>query len=154
MRARALAEPFPVVAPDADALHAARSMAAAGHPGLIVTDADGHPYTVLPGPVLLRALLPGYLQEDPVLARALDEAASDQLCAGLASRTVGDLLPRTRDLDDLPVVDGDATPLEVAAVMARMRSPLVAVVEGGSVVGAITVSRLLGHLLAGGPVQP
>ena len=36
-----------------------------------------------------------------------------------------------KDVDELPVVDGDATSLEVAAVMARMHSPLVAVVDGG-----------------------
>ena len=51
------------------------------------------------------------------------------------------------------MVDRDATPLEVAAVMARMHSPLVAVVDGdghGEVIGAITVSRLLDHLLPRG----
>jgi CBS domain-containing protein len=45
------------------------------------------------------------------------------------------------------VVDGDATALEVAAVMARMHSPLVAVVVDDKVVGAVTVNRLLDYLL-------
>jgi hypothetical protein len=50
------------------------------------------------------------------------------------------------------VVHEDATAVEIAAVMARMRSPVVAVVrdphhKGGEIVGAVTVSRLLGFLL-------
>lgn len=147
MRARSLAEPFPLAHPGTDALQAARAMAADQQPGLIVCTDDGHPYTVLPGPVLLRALLPAYLQDDPALARALDEAASDDLFHGLARRTVGELLPGRQDQDHLPVVDADATALEIAAVMAQTRSPLVAVVDGDLVVGAVTVSRLLQHLL-------
>ena len=43
--------------------------------------------------------------------------------------------------------DGDATAMEVAAVMARMHSPLVAVVDGGEMLGAITVSSLLDVVL-------
>jgi CBS domain-containing protein len=59
----------------------------------------------------------------------------------------------------VPVVDRDATPLEVAALMARMHSPMVAVVDGdgaagiGRVVGAITASLLLDHLLPARPAQ-
>ena len=45
------------------------------------------------------------------------------------------------------MVDRGATTLEIAAVMARMHSPLVAVVdEDERVIGAVTVSRLLEHL--------
>jgi CBS domain-containing protein len=47
------------------------------------------------------------------------------------------------------VVDPDATVLEVAAIMARMRSPLVAVAErGGQLLGAITLDALLDRVLA------
>jgi CBS domain-containing protein len=54
------------------------------------------------------------------------------------------LLPRERDREDLPIVAASATAMEVAAVMARMHSPVVAVVEKDhTLVGAITVSRLL-----------
>jgi hypothetical protein len=58
-------------------------------------------------------------------------------------------------MDDLPVVDADATPMEMAAVMARMHSPLVAVVDEGHVIGAVVISRLLGELLPSkqGPAQ-
>ncbi len=147
MRARELARPFPVVFPDTDASDAARAMAAERLPGLIVCGDDGRPWTVLPGSQVLRFLIPAYVQDEPGLARALDEQAADELCRRLEHRTVRDLLPRPQDLDELPVVDSDATGLEVAAVMARMHSPLVAVVDGDEVVGAITVSQLLDYLL-------
>ena len=147
MRARDLARPFPIVTLDTDAMEAARTMAAQRLPGLIVTDADGRPHTVLPGSQVLRFLIPRYVQDDPALARALDEKASDALCRRLQAVTVRDLLPRRQELDDLPVVDEDATALEVAAVMARMHSPLVAVVADRKLVGAITVSQLLNYLL-------
>ena len=122
-------------------------MAAERLPGLIVCGDDGRPWTVLPGSQVLRFLIPAYVQDEPGLARALDEQAADELCRRLEHRTVRDLLPRPQDLDELPVVDSDATGLEVAAVMARMHSPLVAVVDGDEVVGAITVSQLLDYLL-------
>jgi CBS domain-containing protein len=48
-------------------------------------------------------------------------------------------------------VDHDATTIEVAAVMARMHSPIVAVVDGDELLGAITVGRLLDHLLPNSP---
>lgn len=153
MTARKLAQPFPIVTPDTDAMEAARTMAAQHLPGLIVCGDDGRPYTVLPGSQVLRFLIPSYVQDDPGLAGALDEAASDELCRKLVHSTVRDLLPQPSDLDELPVVDADATSLEVAAVMARMRSPLVAVVDGDKVVGAITVNRLLEHLLPPAPAS-
>ena len=147
MRARTLAEPFPTVTTDTDAMDAARAMAAGRLPGLIVCTDDGRPYTVLPDSQVLRFLIPAYLQDEPGLARALDEQASDEMCRKLERSTVGDVLPDRQDLDELPVVDGGATALEVAAVMARMHSSLVAVVVDGQVVGAITASRLLDYLL-------
>jgi CBS domain-containing protein len=113
-------------------------------PGLIVTDAEGRPRTVLPGSQVLRFVIPNYVQEDPPLARAYDEATADQLCMTLAGKPVRTLLPRERDREDLPIVAASATAMEVAAVMARMHSPVVAVVEKDhTLVGAITVSRLL-----------
>jgi CBS domain-containing protein len=47
----------------------------------------------------------------------------------------------------LPVVGPDATVLEVAALMARARTPLVAVVAGGEMLGAITLDALLDRML-------
>ena len=147
MRARDLAQDFPTVSLDTDAMEAARILSRERLPGLIVCDAEGRPYTVLPGSQVLKFLVPQYVQDDPPLARVYDEKASDELCAKLSDSTVRELLPDKRDLDEIPVVDGDATTIEVAAVMARMHSPVVAVVEGDEVLGAITVRRLLDHLL-------
>jgi CBS domain-containing protein len=65
---------------------------------------------------------------------------------------VQDLLPRRQDRDELPVVDPDATTLEVAAVMVQMHSPIVAVVdESGQLLGAVTLSRLFEVLF---PAEP
>lgn len=155
MRARELAEPFPVIDLDSDAMAAAHLMGEARLPGLIVCDADRRPLAVLPGSQVLRFIIPNYVQEDLALARVYDEKSADELLAKLSNRTVRDVLPSERDMDELPIVDQDATMIEVAAVMARMHSPLVAVVDGDELLGAITVSRLLRHLLPGeAPEQP
>ena len=121
---------FPVVNLDTGALEAARLMADRRLPGLIVCGADGRPFTVLPGSQVLRFIIPNYVQEDLALARVYDEQASDELLGKLTQSTVRDVLPGERDVDELPIVDHDATTIEVAAVMARMHSPIVAVVDG------------------------
>ena len=47
------------------------------------------------------------------------------------------------------MVDADATVLEIAALMARTRSPLVAVVGAdGALLGAVTLDALLDRLVA------
>jgi CBS domain-containing protein len=143
--ARDLAQPFPVVRPDTNALAAARLLAEHRLPGLIVVDEADRPQTVLPGSQVLRFLLPAYVQRDPSLARAYDERTADRLGARLAEHTVRELLPRERAT--LPVVGGGATAVEVAAVMARLHSPVVAVLESDRLLGAITVSGLLTLLL-------
>ncbi|MGZ4626786.1 MAG: CBS domain-containing protein [Kineosporiaceae bacterium] len=148
MRARDLAEPFPTVGLDTDAMEAARMMARERRPGLIVRDERGRPYTVLPGSQVLRFVIPRYVQDDPALARVYDEKASDELFGRLSGSTVKDVPPRPQDVNELPVVDPDATTIEVAAVMAGMHSPVVAVVDGDEILGAITVSRLLDHVLS------
>jgi CBS domain-containing protein len=147
MRARDLAEVFPTVTFDTPAMEAARLLARERLPGLIVVDDRGHPYTVLPGSQVLRFLIPRYVQDDPPLARVYDEKAADELFAKLSGSTVRDLLPSRHDIDEIPIVDHDATMIEIAAVMARVHSPLVAVVDDGEMLGAITVRRLLDHLL-------
>ena len=45
------------------------------------------------------------------------------------------------------IVGPDATVLETAALMARARSPLVAVVDAGTMLGAITLDALLDRML-------
>jgi CBS domain-containing protein len=147
MRADELAEEFPIVGLDTNAMAAARTLGARRLPGLIVVDDEGRPYTVLPGSQVLRFMIPSYVLEDPALARVVDEEAAEQLMRKLSDASVRDLLPERPHLDQLPVVEADTTTLEVAAVMAQMHSPLVAVVDGSRVLGAITVRRLLSHLL-------
>lgn len=147
MRARELSEPFPTVGLDSQAMEAAQAMAGQRLPGLIVCDEAGRPYTVLRGSQVLRFLIPRYVQDDPALARVFGEKASDEMWGKLSTSTLRDVLPPKQDMDEVPIVDGDATTIEVAAVMARMHSPVVAVVEGGEVLGAITVSRLLSQIL-------
>lgn len=66
------------------------------------------------------------MQDGPKLARAPNKQAADELCRKLVNSTVRDPLPCRQDVDELPVVDASAISLEMAAVMARMRSPLVA----------------------------
>jgi CBS domain-containing protein len=145
MRAGELAAEYPTVALQTSALEAARLLAGANLPGLIVVDERGHPYTILPGTQVLRMTLPQYCIDDPTLARVIDEAHADQFLRDLADRTVAECLPEPQR--DLAVVDPDATVLEIAALMARTRSPLVAVVEHGSMLGAVTLDALLDRML-------
>jgi CBS domain-containing protein len=146
VRAKELCAPYPTVGLDTSALAAARLLAGHNLPGLIVVDERGRPSTILPGTQVLRMAIPSYCQDDPALARAIDEAAADVFLAAVADRTVAELLPREHR--DLPVVSPGATVLEVAAVMASTRSPLVAVAgEGQPLLGAITLDALLDRML-------
>ena len=147
MRARDLAAEYPTVRPDTPAIEAARLLAGQDLPGLIVVDDSGRPVTILPGTDVLKMAVPRYCQDDPALARVIDEAAADVFLNELGDRTVSQLLPER--LRELPVLDGHVTALEIAAVMARSRSPLVAVVDdSGNMIGAITLDALLDRVLA------
>src|SRR6266540_466845 len=141
MRARDLAADFPVVTLSTPALLADQDL-----PGLIVLDDNGVPSTILPGTQVLRMAVPAYCQDDPALARVVDEKHADLFLKALDDKSVRQLLPEQPK--ELPVVDGDATALEVAAVMARMRSPVVAVLAGKRLIGAITLDSLLDRMLA------
>lgn len=151
MRARDLAEDFPTVTPETSASEAARLLAEHHLPGLIVVDGHGRPKAVLPGSQVLGSIIPRYIEDDPALARVYDESHADQLCGKLVGKTVADLLPT--DKTPPPVVDADATAMEIASLMARTRSPIVAVSSDprrtdGPMAGVVTVSQLLGRLLA------
>ena len=148
MRARNLAEEAPYVRSDAAAIDALRALTSAGLPGVVVRDGDG--FVVIPASQVLRVLLPQYVLDDPSLGRVWDEASADGLAARLSDRRVADLVKALGLTDDLPepVVEGDATLVEVAAVMAAARVPMVAVVEDGHFVGVVTVNRLVARLIA------
>ncbi|WP_018350637.1 CBS domain-containing protein [Longispora albida] len=150
MHASDLMRVYPVVERSTPAVEAARLLAGQNLPGLIVVDEQLRPSTILPGTQVLRLAVPSYIQDDPALARAVDEEHADVFLAELGDRTVAECLPEQPK--ELPVVDGDATVLEVAALMARSRSPLVAVVDdAGVLAGAVTLDGLLDRLLGDGP---
>jgi CBS domain-containing protein len=148
VRARDLAEPAPVLAPDDAALEALRVLVTAGLPGLVVRDGDG--FNVVPASQVLRVALPQYVLDDPSLGRVWDEASADALATTLAERTVTDLVAAIHRGDDYPepTVDGDATIVEIAAIMCSAHVPLVAVVDDDGYHGIVTVNGLVGRLLA------
>ena len=149
MLARDLAEPYPTVKLSTPATDAARLLADRKLPGLIVVDENDHPVAILPGSQLLRRIIPGYVQDDPALARVMDEESSDHLCDAIADRSVQEILPQEKSV--LPVVLAEDTGIEIAAVMAKARSPIVAVVADesptASLIGAVSVAHLLEMLL-------
>jgi predicted transcriptional regulator len=136
-----MAEETPLVDLDTSALAAARLLAERRLPALVVTNADGSPHSILPASQVVRFLVPGYVWEDPSLARVMDESMADRAGDKLANKRVRDLLPAERR--ELAAVSYDDTVIEVAAIMARLRCPLAAVMKGGKLIGVITASRLL-----------
>lgn len=150
MRARDLAVEYETVGVDSDALDAARLMAEHRLPALLVLDERGTPKAILPASQMIKILVPGYVVEDPTLAAVVDERHADRLCEALAGRKVRDCLSKTAPPP--AVAAPDDTALEVAAQMAQVRSPLVAVVDkdesGTRLLGVITASHLLERLLA------
>jgi CBS domain-containing protein len=145
MRAAELAEDFPVVTVDSDALAAARLLAEHQLPGIVVTDSAGKPFAVLPASQVVRFLVPRYVQDDPSLAGVLNESMADRAADKLGSKTVRDVLPEK--LVKLPSAHADDTIIEVAAIMAQLRSPLIAVVKDDRLLGVITASHLLAAAL-------
>ncbi|MEV7891899.1 CBS domain-containing protein [Streptomyces sp. NPDC002817] len=157
MRARDLAVDYETVSVDSDAMDAARLMAEHKLPGLLVLDEHGEPKAILPASQMIKVLVPAYVIEDPTLAAVVDEKHADRLCQALAGRRVGDCL--SSKAAPPPIADPDDTALEVAALMAQVRSPLVAVAErskagsgergqgGTHLLGVITASHLLHELL-------
>ncbi len=136
-----MAEDYPVVGMDTDALAAARLLAEHRLPGIVVTDGKGRPEAVLPASQVVRFLVPTYVQDDPSLAGVLNESMCDRVVAKLRGKKVRDVIPER--LVKVPAAKVDDTVIEVAALMAQFRSPLVAVMKGGEFAGVITASRLL-----------
>lgn len=149
MQARDIAVTLPTVTVRDPVVKAIKVMALGRLPGLILVNDQGRPVTVLAGTQLLRMAIPSAYQEDPQLPRTVDEAHADQFWQELGDLTVADCMPRQ---PDRPVtVPSDATLLEVAVLMARSHRPLVAVVDqDGSLLGVITLERLLTNLALSG----
>jgi CBS domain-containing protein len=146
MRARDLMVEYPALDVRDPADEAARLIAANLRPALVVVD-QGRPVAVLPASQVVNFVVPRYLQEDPTLARAYDEAAGDAAASLLVGRRVGDLLPQ-KSRTPMPVVRPESTLMECAAEMAKAHSPLIIVVgTDGTIQGAITAAGLLAALL-------
>ncbi|RZQ60171.1 CBS domain-containing protein [Amycolatopsis suaedae] len=149
MKAGEIAVRVPTITVADPVARAVRLMAVGRLPGLVVVDDRGRPKIVLPGTQVLRLAVPGAYQDDPALARVVDEDHADRFWDELGNLTVGDCLPR-QPLRPV-TVPASATLLEVAALMARAHSPLVAVVDtDGVLTGAITLERLLVSLALSG----
>jgi CBS domain-containing protein len=149
VRARELAAEYPTVTPQTPAVDAARLLADTNLPGLVVVDDQDRPVTILPGTQVLRMVVPRYCQDDPALARVIDEPHADLFWRELSGKTVAECLPEQPR--ELPVVDPEATALEMAALMARTRSPLVAVAgKDAPMLGVVTLDALMDRMLASG----
>jgi CBS domain-containing protein len=92
-----------------------------------------------------RFIVPTYVQDDPSLAGVLNESMADRAAEKLGDKKVRDVLPE--HLTDVPAANADDTIIEVATIMARFRSPLIAVMKEGNLHGVITASRLLAAAL-------
>lgn len=138
MWARDLAEPYPYVTTDEDAAHAIRLLALHRLPALLVVDTDAAPYALVPCAQLVGRLVSGVRDHDEP--------------AGIAGRSVADWLPPGSPSP--PTVEENDDLTRVADLIARTRSPLVAVVErdGGQrwLAGVVTAARLLERLAGGG----
>ncbi|OBB05668.1 hypothetical protein A5662_10645 [Mycobacteriaceae bacterium 1482268.1] len=145
MHAEDFVEDFPVVTVESNALDAARMLAEHRLPGIVVTTAAGEPYAVLPASQVVRFIVPTYVQDDPSLAGVINESWADRAAEKLRNKTVRDVLPE--HLLDIPSANADDTIIEVAALMAQLRSPLIAVLKDGRLHGVITASRLLAAAL-------
>ena len=145
MQAAEIDEHFPVVDIDSPALEAARMLAEHSLPGIVVVTTDGQLYAVLPASQVVRFIVPNYVQDDPLLAGVLAESMADRAAEMLGGKTLRELLPQHQLT--LPAVNADDTIIEVAAMMGRLRSPLIAVMKQGRLHGVITTSRLLAMAL-------
>lgn len=145
MQARDIAVQLPTVTVRDPVARAVRVMVLGRLPGLVIVDDRGRPHAVLSGPQVLRLVVPRPYQEDPALVRVIDEAHADVFWEELGHLSVAACMPGE---PDRPVtVPLSATLLEIAALMARRRVPLVAVVDdGGVLAGAITLDGLLTSL--------
>ncbi|MEW2438925.1 CBS domain-containing protein [Streptomyces caniferus] len=93
MRARDLAEPYPAVSAEDDAVEAARLLAQHKLPALLVVDSDQRPYAIVPGSQLIKQLVPEYVREDPRLGAGIDDRHLDEVTESMAGLTVAEWLP-------------------------------------------------------------
>ena len=121
MRAGDLLTGYPTVNLSTPVVAAARLLGERNLPGLIVVDAANRPLTILPGTQVLRmavpALLPGRPGPGPGHRRGRPPTCSSASWPAAPSPSAC-----RSGATELPVVDPDATLLEIAALMARTRT--------------------------------
>ena len=150
MQAHELATPYPTVTMDTNALEAARLLTEHGRPGLIVVDEQRAPDR---DPAGLPGAADAHARATSRTTRRWRACWTRNTPTGCARRSptrpCATCCRRTGC--KLPVVAPDDTVLEIAAIMAANRSPLVAVVEERSktapLLGRDQRPQLLGRIL-------
>ena len=145
MHAEHMAEDFPVVTIESNALDAARMLAEHRLPGIVVTDASGKPYAILPASQVVRFIVPSYVQDDPSLAGVLNESMADRAADKLGNKTVRDVLPE--HLTDVPPPTRMTQSSKWPPSWRGCEVRLIAVMKDGKLHGVITASRLLAAAL-------
>ena len=140
MRARELAKQQLFISPRETFRRAVELVAE--HGPLLVVDDERGLLGVLSDETLLRGLLPAYVQAQELLAGVLDEQSAEMLFANAQEKKVEELLT----VGEIPLVQVQDSLIEVASVMVRTSSPLVAVLEGKAILGGITLADLLAQL--------
>jgi CBS domain-containing protein len=110
-----------------------------------VIDDRGELLGLLTDEDLLYSCLPSYIIEDEALAGVLEDRFRQTLRRRIEGRPVREVANTSRRRH--PPVDADDNLFEVAVALVRSGDPAVLVVEGGRVVGVITVDALLPALL-------
>lgn len=145
MKAIEIASDIPIITVQDTLISAVRVMVAARLPGLVVVDSERRPKAVIPGTEVLRTLVLRSFDTDSALVRAIDEAHADTAAQRDGTQTVGDCLP-TKSKKPLTATQ-DATLLELAELMLRGKSQIVAIIDpNGILVGAVTFMTLLSTL--------
>jgi CBS domain-containing protein len=144
-----LAEQVPLVTWGTDAVTAVQTLAAHRLSGLVVADEAGVPEAVIPGPQLLRLVVPRYVLDDPHLAHVYDEAAAGEMMGRLREHRLGELRER-KGLLVRPVISvlPEDTLMEIAAAMCDESLPLVLVRDReGRYHGVVTLARITAAIL-------
>lgn len=115
---------------------------------MVVSD-EGHPLAVVPGVELLASILPGAVREDALLAAVVGEALDAEARARAVTLRIADVLPPGRPT--FALAGPDASPMRMAALMARTGCALVLVVEYDGdephLLGTVDATTLLHHYL-------
>jgi CBS domain-containing protein len=145
MKARDLMQPVASVSPDDACGELVRYFRDPAHRVLAVVSEKGQVLGMITEEDVLNALLPAYVLADEALAGVLEETAGAELAERMKRRRVQEVVDLRRRGRE--TVSPDDTLVEVGAAMARSNDPGVLVVEGGTLLGAVTVDRLLAVLL-------